>query len=181
MAQTTPSKCSECRAKCFISEYCSPKWISTIDLKKNQVWYKKGQYIFYENTMVFGVHFVTHGKVKLVISSRKEQIVRLASDGHVLGLGHWGNEDQLYTASAVALDDSLICFVKNEDFYDACIANPKLTLHLLKYISNDLCETQNHIAIISQLRTRERVAETLNLDKLRRMEGFAVSKTGLEK
>ena len=42
------------------------------------------------------------------------------------------------------------------------MAHPKLTLHLLSYISNELRKTQLRIKILSQLGTRERVIETLN-------------------
>ena len=161
-ANRTPTKCADCPTKCFISEYCPPDCVTTIDSKKNQIWYKKGQYIFYEGTIVFGVHFITHGRIKLINAGPKEQIVRLASNGDVLGLGHWGSKHQIYTASAVALEDSLICFVKNEEFVDAGMAHPKLTLHLLSYISNELRKTQLRIKILSQLGTRERVIETLN-------------------
>lgn len=162
MEKRTQTKCAECKTKCFISEHCKPDCLSTIDSRKNQVWYKKGQYIFYEGTIVFGVHLITHGKVKLVNTGPKEQIVRLASDGDVLGLGHWGNKDHIYTASAVAMEDSLVCFIKNEDFLEAGMTNPKLTLNLLAYNSNELRRTQFRIRILSQLGTKERVIETLN-------------------
>ena len=162
MNKRAPTKCAECKTKCFVTESCPPNCVSTIDSVKNQIWYKKGQYIFYEGAMVFGVHFITNGKIKLVNTGPKEQIVRLASDGDVLGLGHWGDKDQVYTASAVAMEDSLICFVKNQDFVDAGNAHPKLILNLLSYISNELRKTQFRIKILSQLGTRERVIETLN-------------------
>lgn len=162
MVKSAPTKCHECKTKCVIAEYCTPETISRIDSRKNQIWYKKGQYIFYEGAIVHGVHFITKGKIKLINAGPREQIVRLASDGDVLGLGHWGPTDQVYIASAVALEDSLICFVKNEDFVEEGMINPKLILHLISYISNELRKTQSRIKILSQLGTRGRVIETLN-------------------
>ena len=97
MPHRKTTKCIDCR-QCPVGVYASEKWKKEIGKKKNQIWYQKGQYIFYEGNPVFGMFLVTHGKVKIVtrVSDKKDQIVRLCNEGHILGLHNDGfsNDDK---------------------------------------------------------------------------------------
>ncbi len=145
----------------MIGKFCSPNWILKVDTGKNQLLYHKGQYIFYEGAPVFGLHLVTEGKVKIVrrVSGNKEQIVRLAMDGHLLG--RWGDKDDIYGNSAVALEDSVICFINNDLLHDVCLANPEFTFQLMRYYASELQKSGNKIKCLGQMPVKVKVVETL--------------------
>jgi len=145
----------------MVGKFCSPGWISRVDAGKNQLVYHKGQYIFYEGAPIFGLHLVTEGKVKIVskVSGNKEQIVRLATDGHVLG--RWGDKVDIYENSAVALEDSVICFINNELLQEVCLANPKFTFQLMMYYASELRKSEKQIKRLGQMPVKDKIAATL--------------------
>lgn len=156
--------CEECtNDNCFIKRYCSPEWISIITSKKTQVWYKKRNYIFREGNRVFGIHFINRGKVKVIITSlgEKQQIVRLANDGHILG--HRGLELDNYPVGAVTIEDSLICFVDNDTLTDAFMVNPEFTLNLMMYYSQELRKMEIRTKYLTQMNVQEKVAQALSM------------------
>ncbi len=152
--------CANCK-HCLVGKFCSPEWISKVDAGKNQLLYRKGQYIFYEGALVFGLHLVTEGKVKIIsnVSGSKEQIVRLATDGHVLG--RWGDKEDIYENSAVSLEDSVICFINNDLLHDVCLANPEFTFQLMKYYASELRKSGKQIKCLGQMPVKLKIVETL--------------------
>src|ERR1035437_2146700 len=96
-------KCVDCKTACFINQNCTTEWMNKIELKKNQIDHRAKDCIFREDGYIEGIYFIQQGNVKIVSkgAAKKEQIVRLATDGHVLG--HRGNGDDKYPISAIAL------------------------------------------------------------------------------
>jgi CRP-like cAMP-binding protein len=155
-------ECETCMNKnCFIKRHCSLVWISKISASKRNIHRKRGKYIIWEGNPVMGIYFIYRGKVKITITGEndKEQIVRLATDGHVLGHRGYGGES--YPISAVAIDDSWICFVNNDTIYDAFMANPKFTYHLMKFYSQELRKSEKRIKYHAQMTVKEKVVAAL--------------------
>ena len=151
-----------CHKNCIVSNYSSPIWLSKLNSRMTHTQYKKGQYVYYEGNLIFGLHFICEGKVKLTATGfkGKEKIVRFASNGHILG--HWQDENnKTYTSSAVTIDDSLICFIDNEILHEVFLSNPELTLNLMKYYSQELSHSERRLKYLSQMCINERVAEAL--------------------
>jgi len=153
---------AHCQASCIVSKYTSPIWGSKLEAQMSHNLYKKGQYIYYQNNPSFGLHFICDGKVKIMAMGRKgkEQIVRLAGNGHILG--QWNSDsDQTYSNSAVAIEDSLICFLSNETLREAFLANPELTLNIMRFYSQELNKSEKRLQYLSQTSIHQRVAEAL--------------------
>src|SRR5665647_2450215 len=72
---------------CFLKLGCFGEWLDKISTCKNQLWYKKGNYIFCEGETNYGIYFIQQGGIKVVTTSLhgREQIVRLAKEGQILG------------------------------------------------------------------------------------------------
>lgn len=124
--------------------------------------YKKGQVIFYEGNRGHGIYCIHKGKVK-VHKDRddgKEQIVRLARDGELLGyrslLG-----DEPYNATATAIEDSVICYVRKSKFLDVVENNVQLTHKVMKLLTGDLKESERKLVSITQKPALERIGEAL--------------------
>lgn len=156
---------------CFV-KLCSPEWVRQIDELKDQTSYKKDQNIITEGSQVLGVFFIQKGKVKVfsIGLNGREQIVRFAADGHILG--HRGIGHDVYPINAVAMEDSLICFVENDTLNEMFLANPRFTVQLMMYYSCELRKLENRIKNIAQMNIREKIADTLLL----MYESFGVNK-----
>jgi CRP-like cAMP-binding protein len=153
--------CITCKNEHCLIKQCSPEWIKIIDVKKNQSRYKKGENIIREGDPVHGIYFILSGKVKVITTglNEKQQIVRLANDGHILG--HRGFAGDVYPIGAISMDDSLICFVENETLDEMFMSNPKFTFALMMFYSHELRKVEQRIKNIAQMNTREKVAEAL--------------------
>lgn len=124
--------------------------------------YKKGQSIFHEGGHPFGVYCINKGKIKLSIigDEGKEQIVRLARDGDVLGYRSMLVNER-YNATATVLEDSQICFIPRDVFMRALKGDNALSFELMKLLSSQLRETEVKLTHLAQKPVRERLAETL--------------------
>lgn len=151
------TKCCDCEnAGCFI-KHCSPEYIALITEKKNQFRINKGQYIFREDSPVFGVYFIQKGRAKVVSSNMegKEQILRLAADGHLLG--HRGYGGETYPVGAVAQTDSWVCFLDNTLLYDAFKANFEFLYATMMFYSKELRKSEQRAKYFAQMSVEERV------------------------
>ncbi|MBI4930626.1 MAG: Crp/Fnr family transcriptional regulator [Bacteroidetes bacterium] len=161
MTHPQNTSCEQCpNVNCFI-RFCSPEWVQLIGEKKSESFYHKGQQILTEGHPIFGLYFIKNGKVKVTASDAKgkEQIVRLASDGHILG--HRGYGAESYPIGATAMDDSIICFIDNNTLYEAFMKNPTLTFKLMMFYSQELRGVENRIKYMAQMTVHERVVFAL--------------------
>jgi CRP-like cAMP-binding protein len=152
-------ECSECKnEKCFIKQGCWGEWLNKISSSKYQHWYKKGDYIFREGEPIYGIYFIQQGGVKVVTTSLhgREQIVRLAKEGQILG--HRGLGRTKYYFNSVAIKDSLICFVENELFYEACMNCPEFAYNLIFFYASELRRAELRVKYQAQMNIREKVA-----------------------
>jgi len=124
--------------------------------------YKKGQIIFGEHGWPLGLYCINSGKIKLshAGSDGKDQIVRLAKDGDVLGYRALLSGDR-YSNSAIALDDSSVCFIPKDVFFKLIEKNATLSLQLMRMLGDNLKNAQQRMTDMAQKPVRERLAEAL--------------------
>jgi CRP/FNR family transcriptional regulator, polysaccharide utilization system transcription regulator len=134
---------------------------------KDNNFFKKGQVIFYEGNHPHGMYCIYKGKVKIskLGDEGKEQIVRFAGEGELLGYrSSLSNES--YKATATAMEDCYICHLPKDKFNEALHNNSKFSLEIIRLLSEDLKKSEQNLINISQKPVRERIAETLiNLKK----------------
>jgi CRP-like cAMP-binding protein len=113
---------------------------------------------------------LNEGKVKVtkVGSEGKEQIVRLAKPGDTMGYRALLS-DTRYSASAVALEDTKVCFIASEDFNQLIAKNYLVAKDMMRMLSNALADAEVSIAQLATKPVRERLAEALLL--LRKVYG----------
>jgi CRP-like cAMP-binding protein len=154
--------CKTCNnVYCFIRENLSPAWIEIVDSSRNQIFYRDGENIFNQGHPISGIYFIQQGKVKVTANGYqdKEQIVRFATDGHILG--HIGRDNETYSINAVSMAPSLVCFVNNATLYNLFSQNPKLTYSLMMFYSLELRKVELRMKYLGQMNVREKIAEAL--------------------
>ena len=112
-------ECEHCKSR-YKSVFCNlnAEQVDVLSQDKGCTIYKKGDVIFYENRYPQGLFCVNEGKIKIspTGSEGKEQIVRLAKEGDVLGYRALLSGEK-YNCSAVAIDDCSVCFIPRETFF----------------------------------------------------------------
>lgn len=136
--------------------------IQLINEHKSCTSYKKGQVIFADGGIPYGLFCVSSGKIKLSSTGYdgKEQLLRFAKGGDIFGYRALIAQDR-YHCNAVAMSDSSICIIDKAFFLDLFYSNTKLCRSVFKKISEDLKKAENIILSLSQKNVRERLAESL--------------------
>lgn len=163
----TLPECESCPVRgCSFFSGLSENELERISDSKGGNLYKRGQLIFYAGTRPSGVHCIYKGKVKIykLDPNGHEQIVRLAKEGDILGYRSLISNEP-YASFAAPLEDSLICFIPKEVFFDLLFSNQKLSLKMMQRLSVELKSAEKRLAEMAQKPVRERVAETLLLLK----------------
>ncbi|MBE0661268.1 MAG: Crp/Fnr family transcriptional regulator [Bacteroidales bacterium] len=130
--------------------------------KKTCYFYKKGQVIFYEGKRPLGIYCIHSGRIKIskLGIEGKEQIVRIAQAGDLLGLRSLIS-GRNYANSATTIDDSIVCFVNKRKFFQTTIRYPEISTRIMITLSKLLEEAEQKITSMAQKPVRERLAEAL--------------------
>ncbi|MCC9137374.1 Crp/Fnr family transcriptional regulator [Pontibacter silvestris] len=161
----TPPDCQNCLSrKSSLLGCCNGSEVEELSTSKTSCLYKKGQVIFFEGAKPTGLYCVNTGKIKVskMGSEGKEQVIRLAKPGDVIGYRAL-MADSSFSASAVALDDAVVCFIPKSQFQNLISHNMNLSNGLIKLLSKALGEAEDRIVQMACKPVRERLAEALLL------------------
>lgn len=153
----------------------------TLAMNKDKLstFYKKGQSIFHEGRVPTGIYCLKSGKVKVskIGNDGKEQIVRFVVPGGLLGIRALISGRQ-YMATATTLEDSVVCFINKQIFFEISTKYPEISQCVLKSLSKLLEEAEQRMTSLAQKPVRERLAESLLvLDKVFKSEKCPVEKS----
>jgi len=115
-----------------------------------------------EGTRPTGLYCINFGKVKVFKrgAAGREQIVRLTKPGDVLGYRSLiGNE--LYAASAESLEETSICFIPKNVFFDLISQNKDFVMVMMKKLATELGNAERNVTELAQKPVKKRLAETL--------------------
>lgn len=155
--------CAVCSSRILsVFDVLDKEQLTDLSAHKTCMHIRKGQYIFTENGFPQGLYCVNSGKIKLSAQGLdgKEQILRLAKNGDVLGYRSLLSNER-YHCSAITLEDCSICFIPKEYFLDLLNKNHRLCFEIIRKMSRDLKTAEEHIMTLSQKNVRERMAEAL--------------------
>lgn len=156
-------ECAACDShKIGFLKHCNEEQLSKVSSGKTCCFFKKGQHIFYEGNLPMGIHCISSGVVKLVRTNLdgKEQILRFAQKGDYLGYRALVAQEPLL-ASAIAIEDTVACFVPQKAFMDLIDEVPSISKDLLISLCHDLGVVEERVQSMAQKSVRERLAETL--------------------
>lgn len=129
--------------------------------------YKKGNIIFYEGNIPYGVYFIIKGKIKLFNTSQegKEYIIKIAKEGDILGYKAFLNHGE-FSASAEALEESHIRFIDKNDFMNILNKYPNFAMILLEIMAREIKCYREVVNSLAYKTSNERIIDLLiNLKK----------------
>jgi CRP-like cAMP-binding protein len=131
------------------------------DAKSHKV-FNKGDIIFREGAYPHGLFGIFKGKVKVykIGEEGKEQIVRFANEGDLLGY-HALLEGGKYAVNAKAMEETMLCHLPRDSFFLALKSNANVSFELMKELSMCLKQSERMLIDMMQKPVREKVAEAL--------------------
>ncbi len=155
--------CKNCNVRTIsIFSFLKDNDLGKLNENKSRTLYKKGQNIFYDGRKPTGIFCLNIGKVKIykIGYDGKEQIVRFVMPGGLLGIrALLGGRN--YSASAMAIEDSQVCYIEKKAFFRLALQNPQVSHQLMITLSTLLEDAEKKLTSLAQKPVRERLAETL--------------------
>ena len=124
--------------------------------------YRKGEIIFKEGDKPTALICLSEGKVKVFKEGvgGREQIVRMAKPVSFIGYRALFAEEN-HTATAVAIEDSVVCVIDKDIVYKLLRTNSDLSLSIIKSFATELGFSNNRTVTLTQKHIRGRLAESL--------------------
>lgn len=141
--------------------------------------YKKNEFVFKEGDKPSGFLLLVNGKVKIFKEGvgGREQIIRMAKP-----LGNIGYRallaEENHIASAVTLEESLICTVSPDFILNRALKNSDFSTKIIRKLSKELGFSNSRTVTLTQKHIRGRLAESLIL--LKEKYGFEPDGTTLK-
>jgi len=124
--------------------------------------YRKGQAIFNEGQKSQGIFCLKEGKVKVfkISFDGHEQITRIVFPGELLGLKAMLS-GKAYSVSSAAIEDSVLCFIHKNDFFQLMLKYPEFNKAIIISLSKLLEQAEFRMISLAHKPVKERLAETL--------------------
>lgn len=155
--------CESCKARLdSVFSKLPEEELSNLSIQKHCNYYPKGETVFMAGNQPHGLYCINDGRVKVYQngSDGKEQILRLAKEGDVLGYRALISGES-HSASATVIEDSRVCIIPKEVFYDILRTNSTVATKIMKLLATELKRAQGKITDLAQKPVIERLAEVL--------------------
>ncbi|MDN5292692.1 MAG: family transcriptional regulator, polysaccharide utilization system transcription regulator [Anaerophaga sp.] len=126
--------------------------------------YKRGSIIYNEGSRINGSYVVVEGILKIYKTGfdGKEQIIRFAKEGDLIGFRSIVSEELACTTAKV-IQDALLCYLPGDVMTNFIKGNPEFAMALMRLTCRELGESNKFLTDIAQKTVRERLAEVLLL------------------
>lgn len=146
----------------LIQKYCSPEWRAAMEQQREEIAYPKDALIFKEGQQAKRIKIIRKGKAKVYTTYKtgKEQIIRLASDGQVLGHRGLGG-DERYPVSCKALVGTTVYHIPVDLFQEILRANHLFCYHFMMFFVEELRVSDRQLNHYINRDVRQRSAAAL--------------------
>ncbi|HKM94228.1 MAG TPA: Crp/Fnr family transcriptional regulator [Prolixibacteraceae bacterium] len=147
-------------------KYLTPEERIEIESHLTRVQVKRNEIIYQEGDKPHGFITLEEGKVKIFKEGvgGREQILRMVKPGGFVSYRAL-IAGEIHLASAVALEDSLVCVIDTNFFFNKVLKNNILAVRLLTKMAKELGFSNARTVTLTQKHIRGRLAESIILLK----------------
>lgn len=126
--------------------------------------FKRSSVIYNEGSRINGAYIVVSGILKIYKTGfdGKEQIIRFAKEGDLIGFRSIVSQELACTTAEV-IQDAVLCYFPGDLMTDFIKKNPEFAMALMRLTCRELGESNKYLTDIAQKTVRERLAEVLLL------------------
>jgi CRP/FNR family transcriptional regulator, polysaccharide utilization system transcription regulator len=146
----------------FISEANGLDKLKKLSEETDVTTYTKKEPIYRAGAFPKGLYLLLKGKIKASLANEdgKEFVTGLYKEGDFFGYLAL-MEDTRHTDNAVALEDSDVCLIPRENFYDLLYKNADVSRKFIKMLSDNLRDKESQLLKLAYNSVRKRIAESL--------------------
>jgi len=163
MKKGSIASCAECPSK-NEGIFCQVGFNEMEEITQHKITnvYKKGQTLFVQGNHPYGLYCISSGNIKLTKTGNdgKETILRIVHSGDILGHRSLFTDDN-YSATATALEDTIVCFIDKKFIINMMEKNPSISLNIINKLSRDMGQAERKLTSLHQRNVRERLGELI--------------------
>ncbi len=154
----------------------SDEQVEYLTINKTCTHIKKGNVVFKEGSRIGKIYCVNAGILKIYKTGAegKEQIIKLAKKGDIIGFRSVIN-DEPACVSAKVIEDAELWQISAYEFNNMLNENIKFAIEMLRVTCKELDESNKYITEIAQKSVKERLAEII----LDLQDKFGVNEDGI--
>lgn len=165
VARTSAPDCLACKARtsCFFAAELDGKPLKDFMGRRVANTYRKSQIIFNEGTPAYGLYVVDKGRVRVFQSDQRghQLTVHVANPGELVGnIALLSGEG--YTATAEALETSVLSFLEQDAVLDLLERHRPLMLKMLRTLARYVKRNSQLAGDMAMSSSRQRVVNLLN-------------------
>lgn len=124
--------------------------------------YKKREVVYLDGDDCSGLYIIRTGRLKLVRSSStgKEQIINILNPGDLLGFEVF-YEGRVYKNTAVAMEDTELCYIEKNAFFKILEREPEISKKLIISLGKELNHAYERIGNLGLLNAKEKLGHLL--------------------
>lgn len=124
--------------------------------------YKKREVVYLDGDDCSGLYIIRTGRLKLVRSSStgKEQIINILNPGDLLGFEVF-YEGRVYKNTAVAMEDTELCYIEKNAFFKILEREPDISKKLIISLGKELNHAYERIGNLGLLNAKEKLGHLL--------------------
>ncbi len=157
-----PKDCKNCPYKSRAFSHLTPEELLKLQQNCLIIKFKKGEIIAKQGTIASHSLYVSKGLIKLYVEGQNRNIIiKLISEGNFIGIHSLFSELNTYNFSVAAVENSNICMIPKEIFYQQAQKNQNFLFEITKNISKCTNTIFEKLLSLSEKSARGRLIETL--------------------
>jgi len=154
--------CFNCSLKLNLFCFLSDEQLKMMDRNRQEVIYKPGETMFKTGGILTHIMCITKGMVKIYIEGEngKRILMGIVKAQQLVG-GPGFLVDYRHHFTAVAMEETTVCYVSVEDYKEVMKANPEFSMELVKYLNERIINHYSKIINLTQKHTHGKVADML--------------------
>ena len=156
--------CSECKQKSPLFQLLSGEESKIVDEERYEVFFKAGENIVKQGTILTHLTSIVSGFVKIYIEgySGKNLLLSLAGPHTLIG-GPGMFTDNRNHFTITALEDTRVCFINSDNFKRVLALNDEFNRQFLRHVNNKTIEIFQKMISLTQKQMHGRMADVLIL------------------
>ncbi len=155
--------CEECAHKFGMTfKKLNSDELDFIFFNNNIEFSERGNIIYSEGSRIKGCFFIYSGILKVYKTGAegKEQIIRFAKEGELVGFRSVINQE-LACTSAKVINDAILCYIPGSTLTQLIKSNAEFAFELIRLTCKELGESNCYLTDIAQKSVKERLAEVI--------------------
>ena len=156
------ANCSDCGLKLNLFCYMTEEQLSKVNEERQEVTFKAGETILKSGGPLTHMICLTSGKAKVYLEdlNNKKILLSILKPSQLIGGPGFLVDDRHYF-TVTAMEDTVACFIKADDYKEVMRNNPEFSIEIVKQLNQKIISYFEKINVLTHKHMHGKLADTL--------------------